>query len=173
MYDMRIERKLAVAAPALSVARAQPGQYLTCRLGDEEFGIDILKVQEIRGYEAPTVIVGAPPCIRGVLNLRGTIVPVVDLRLKFRLPKADFDAATVTVVLNLGERVVGAVVDAVSDVTGLVREQIKPVPDFVNPDAAAYITGMGVQQQAEDQRMILLVDIEALMSTSEIGHAFG
>jgi purine-binding chemotaxis protein CheW len=152
-------------------ALAGAGQYLTFRLGGEEFGIDILKVQEIRGYEAPTQIVGAPPFVKGVLNLRGVIVPVVDLRLKFQLPQVSFDEATVTVILNFRGRVVGAVVDAVSDVAGLTNEQIKSVPEFSNPAAAGFITGMGVQRQDERQRMILLIDIEQLMAGADIGLA--
>jgi purine-binding chemotaxis protein CheW len=161
----------APTARAGGGAIAGPGQFLTFRLGGEEFGIDILKVQEIRGYETPTLIVGGPPFVKGVLNLRGVIVPVVDLRLRFHLAQASFDEATVTVILNFRGRVVGAVVDAVSDVTGLTREQIKPVPEFSNPAAAGYIIGMGVQRQDDKERMILLIDIEQLMAGADIGLA--
>jgi len=167
----RSQTGTASRAGAEDGAIAGAGQYLTFRLGGEEFGIDILKVQEIRGYETPTVIVGAPPFVKGVLNLRGVIVPVVDLRLKFQLAQVNFDEATVTVILNFRGRVVGAVVDAVSDVAGLTPEQIKVVPEFSNPAAAGFITGMGVQRQDNQERMILLIDIEQLMAGADIGLA--
>lgn len=169
MLEVDLDRPVRFADAAAQVASASVGQYLTFRLGGEEFGIDILKVQEIRGYECPTLLVGAPPFVKGVLNLRGVIVPVVDLRLKFHLAQANFDDATVTIILNFGDRVVGAVVDAVSDVTGLARQQIKPVPEFTNPAAAGYITGMGVQREGQQERMILLIDIEQLMAGADIG----
>lgn len=141
------------------------GQYLTVRLGGEEFGIDIMKVNEVREYEAPLPLVGAPPGVRGVLNLRGEIVPVVDLRLLFQLEQAAFDDATVTVMLGIGGRTVGAVMDAVSDVTRLRTEEIKPVPAFDNPIVASYLVAMGVQRQ----RMILLMDIERVLDSAGVG----
>ena len=91
-------------------------EYLTFRLDQEEYGIDILKVQEIRGYEQPTRIANAPAFIKGVVNLRGTIVPIVDMRLKFNCAQADYNSFTVVIILNLRDRVVGIVVDSVSDV---------------------------------------------------------
>src|SRR6185369_18058551 len=99
-------------------------EFLTFTLGDEEYAIDILKVQEIRGYEPPTMIANAPPFIKGVINLRGIIVPVVDLRIKFNLGKIEYTPFTVVIILNVAGRVVGAVVDAVSDVISLTPAQI-------------------------------------------------
>ena len=105
-------------------------EYLTFTLGSEEYAIDILKVQEIRGYEQPTLIANAPPFIKGVINLRGIIVPIVDLRIKFNLGKFEYTPFTVVIILNVAGRVIGAVVDSVSDVFSLTRAQIRPAPDF-------------------------------------------
>ena len=104
-------------------------EYLTFRLDQEEYGIDILKVQEIRGYEQPTRIANAPAFIKGVVNLRGTIVPIVDMRLKFNCAQADYNSFTVVIILNLRDRVVGIVVDSVSDVMELSAENIRSAPD--------------------------------------------
>jgi len=139
-------------------------EFLTFALGNEEYGIDILKVQEIRGYEKVTQIVNAPGFIKGVINLRGTIVPVVDMRLKFRLAKADYNEFTVMIILNIAHRVVGMVVDGVSDVMQLSAQQIRPAPEFGGAVHTPYITGLGTL----DNRMLILVDIEKLMSGSDI-----
>ena len=140
-------------------------EYLTFRLGDEEYGIDILKVQEIRGYEQPTRIANAPEFIKGVVNLRGTIVPVIDLRLKLRLDEARYDAFTVMIVLNVEDRVVGIVVDSVSDVIPLNAEQIRPTPEFGAAVDTRFISGIGTQ----DDRMLILLDIETLLDTADLG----
>lgn len=145
------------------------GERLTFRLGAEEYGIDILRVQEIRGYEQPTRIANAPPYIKGVLNLRGVIVPIIDLRLKFGFEQVVYDAVTVTVVLNVGGRTVGAVVDSVSDVIELTDDQIRPAPEFNAAVDAGYIVGIGVVKQGELERTLILVDIEQLMASSELG----
>ena len=105
-------------------------EYLAFTLGDEEYGIDILKVQEIRGYETVTRIANAPEFIKGVINLRGTIVPIVDLRLKFNLTEVNYDLFTVVIILSVARRVVGIVVDAVSDVISLTPEQTSAAPEF-------------------------------------------
>lgn len=144
-------------------------ECLSFRLGAEEYGIDILRVQEIRGYEPPTRIANAPTFVKGVLNLRGIIVPVVDLRLKFGLEHAAYDAITVTVVLNVAGRTVGAVVDAVSDVVALTREQIMPAPEFNSTVDPSHVVGIGAIRQGERERMLILLDIEALMSSAEMG----
>jgi purine-binding chemotaxis protein CheW len=144
-------------------------ECLTFRLGAEEYGIDILRVQEIRGYEQPTRIANAPSFVKGVLNLRGVIVPVVDLRLKFGLPKVVYDAITVTVVLNIAGRTVGVVVDAVSDVVELEADQVKPSPEFNSSVDSGHIIGIGTMRQGDRARMLILVDIEALMSSAEMG----
>lgn len=139
-------------------------EYLTFRLGNEEYGIDILKVQEIRGYDAVTAIANAPAFIKGVINLRGIIVPIVDLRIKFNVKAAHYDQFTVVIILNIGKRVVGAVVDSVSDVLTLCGEQVKAAPQFATTLDTEYITGLGTV----DERMLILVDIERLMSSADM-----
>jgi len=139
-------------------------ELLTFTLGNEEYGIDILKVQEIRGYEAVTTIANAPDFIKGVINLRGIIVPIVDMRIKFKLPKVTYDETTVVIILNVARRVVGMVVDGVSDVTTLKADEIKPAPEFGSSLDTKYLQGLGTA----DQRMIILVDIEKLMSSKDM-----
>ncbi|MEC9362399.1 MAG: chemotaxis protein CheW [Sinimarinibacterium flocculans] len=141
-----------------------PNEFLTFTLGDEEYGVDILKVQEIRGYDTVTKIPDAPDFIKGVINLRGTIVPVIDMRLKFRLGRAEYNEFTVMIILNVARRVVGMVVDGVSDVMQLTPEQIRPAPEFGSAVNARYITGLG----ALDERMLILVDIEKLMTAADM-----
>ena len=141
------------------------GEYLTFRLGAEEYGIDILKVQEIRSYDAPTRIANAPPFIKGVVNLRGVIVPIVDLRIKLGCASAEYDAFTVVIVLNVKGRVVGAVVDSVSDVLELSADTIKPAPELSSAIDGNYITGIG----SAAERMLILIDIESLMASPEMG----
>lgn len=139
-------------------------EFLTFTLGSEEYGMDILKVQEIRGYDAVTVIANTPPFIKGVINLRGIIVPIVDLRIKFNLGSVQYDQFTVVIILNLGSRVVGIVVDSVSDVLTLMPEQIKAAPALSAALDTRYIIGLGTV----DERMLILVDIEKLMSSSDM-----
>ena len=140
-------------------------EFLAFKLGAEEYGIDILRVQEIRSYEEPTRIANAPAFIKGVVNLRGVIVPIVDMRIKFNLEDARYDEFTVVIVLNIGKRVVGIVVDAVSDVISLRPEQLRPVPEFGSTIASDHILAIG----AVDQRMLILVDIEKLMTSEDMG----
>ncbi len=140
-------------------------EFLAFKLGAEEYGIDILKVQEIRGYETVTRIANAPEFIKGVINLRGIIIPVVDMRIKFRLGKASYDQFTVVIILNIGGRVVGMVVDGVSDVTTLTREQIRPAPEMGSAFSTEYMIGLGTV----DERMLILVDIDRLMSSPDMG----
>ena len=159
---------------AVRQAAAQPAlESLSFRLGAEEYGIDILRVQEIRSYEQPTRIANVPDFIKGVVNLRGVIVPIVDLRLKLACDKAEYTDFTVVVVLNVKGRVVGAVVDSVSDVLELRREQIKPAPELASSVDSGYITGIGSvksgQGEQESERMLILMDIEALMSSADMG----
>ena len=139
-------------------------EYLTFTLGPEEYAIDILKVQEIRGYEQPTTIANAPAFIKGVINLRGTIVPIVDMRIKLEVGKAEYTPFTVVIILNIGARVVGIVVDGVSDVTSLRPEQIRPAPDFAATVDTKYIQGLGTL----DERMLIVVDIARLMLSSDM-----
>jgi purine-binding chemotaxis protein CheW len=146
---------------------ARPREYLTFRLGEEEYGIDILKVQEIRGYEQPTRIANTPSFIKGVVNLRGVIVPIVDLRLKFNLGSAEYNDFTVVIILNLGSRVVGIVVDSVSDVMELAPEQIRPAPEVGASVEGDFITGLGTL----NDRMLILIEIERLMSAADMALA--
>ena len=148
--------------------QVKPREYLTFRLGVEEYGIDILKVQEIRGYDAVTRVSGAPEFIKGVVNLRGVIVPIVDLRLKFQLGDIKYDEFTVVVILNVAGRVVGAVVDSVSDVLELGAEQIRTAPDFHCLLDASFITGLGTAGTEERARMLILLDIEKLLSSPDM-----
>ena len=140
-------------------------EFLAFTLGKEEYGIDILKVQEIRGYETVTRIANAPEFIKGVVNLRGIIVPIVDMRIKFQLGEPTYDQFTVVIILNVAGRVVGMVVDSVSDVTTLTPDQIKPAPEMGTALNTDYLIGLGTI----DQRMLILVDIDRLMSSAEMG----
>lgn len=139
-------------------------EHLAFTLGDEEYGIDILAVQEIRSYETVTKIANSPEFIKGVINLRGEIVPVIDMRIKFNLAKVLYNEFTVVIVLNVAGQVVGMVVDGVSDVIALTPEMIHAAPSFGSTPATRYITGLGTV----DGRMIILVDIERLMSSNEM-----
>jgi purine-binding chemotaxis protein CheW len=141
-------------------------EFLTFQLGAEEYGIDILRVQEIRSYENPTRIANSPAFIKGVVNLRGVIVPVVDLRIKLGCDKVEYNDFTVVIVLNVKGRIVGAVVDSVSDVLELPVSDLKPSPEM-NSHAAdnAYVTGIA----SVGERMLIMMDIEALMSSPDMG----
>ncbi len=147
-----------------SAAPVENNEYLSFTLGREEYGIEILKVQEIRSYEQVTTIANAPAFIKGVVNLRGIIVPIVDMRIKFNLGEAQYNELTVVIVLSVAGRVVGMVVDGVSDVIQLAAEQIRPAPDFSSSFDMKYITGLGTV----DERMLILVDIEKLMTGSDM-----
>ncbi|MGX5108928.1 chemotaxis protein CheW [Enterobacter cloacae] len=154
---------VAIASkPTAADATAQ--EYLVFRLGDEEYGIDILKVQEIRGCDRLTRIPNAPNFITGVTNLRGVIVPIVDLRVRFEQPDPSQDDKTVVIVLNLSDRVVGIVVDGVADVLSIDMDNIKPTPDVASVLSGRYLLGLGVL----DSRMIILVNIEKLLSREEM-----
>ncbi|HEY4435535.1 MULTISPECIES: chemotaxis protein CheW [Lelliottia] len=139
-------------------------EFLVFTLGDEEYGIDILKVQEIRGYDQVTRIANTPSFIKGVTNLRGVIVPIVDLRVKFSQGDVEYNDNTVVIVLNLGQRVVGIVVDGVSDVLSLASDQIRPAPEFAVTLSTEYLTGLG----ALGDRMLILVNIEKLLNSDEM-----
>lgn len=143
---------------------SRPQEYLTFTLGPEEYAIDILKVQEIRGYEQPTTIANAPAFIKGVINLRGIIVPIVDMRIKFGVGQAEYTPFTVVIILSISGRVVGMVVDGVSDVISLRGDQVKPSPEFAATVDTRYIKGLGTL----GERMLIVVDIEKLMLSSEM-----
>jgi purine-binding chemotaxis protein CheW len=163
--DMITDAKQIAQHEAARSVAAMGGEFLTFRLGAEEYGIDILKVQEIRSYESPTRIANAPPFIKGVVNLRGVIVPIVDLRLKLACETAEYNSFTVVIVLNVKGRVVGAVVDSVSDVLALDRDTIKPAPEMSSAVDTSFITGIG----SVAERMLILMDIEGLMASEEMG----
>lgn len=150
---------------AVRAAAAAGGEFLTFRLGTEEYGIDILKVQEIRSYEQPTRIANAPSFIKGVVNLRGVIVPIVDLRIKLNCESVEYNGFTVVIVLNVKGRVVGAVVDSVSDVLELNAGVIKPAPEMNSAVDTSFITGIG----SVNDRMLILMDIEGLMTSADMG----
>jgi purine-binding chemotaxis protein CheW len=139
-------------------------ECLTFTLGEEEYGIDILTVQEIRGYDTVTKIANSPEFIKGVINLRGAIVPIVDMRIKFNLSNVTYNQFTVVIVLNIKGRIIGMVVDGVSDVITLTPEQIRQAPEFGSTLDAQYIMGLGTV----DERMIILVDIARLMSAEDM-----
>ena len=153
----------ASTAPA-AANTAVAGEFLTFALGTEEYGVDILKVQEIRGYDTVTRLPDAPDYIKGVINLRGTIVPVIDMRVKFRL-EAKVDSLTVMIVLNVADRVVGMVVDSVSDVVQLDAGQIRAMPEVGTGIDRRFLTGIG----ALNERMLILLDIEGLMTSADMG----
>lgn len=139
-------------------------ELLVFALGKEEYGIDILKVQEIRGYDAVTSIANSPDFIKGVINLRGNIVPIIDLRIKFGLGNVVYDQFTVVIIINVLQRTMGIVVDGVSDVMTLALDQLRAAPEFGSVLDTAYILGLGT---VED-KMIILVDIEKLMTSADM-----
>jgi len=158
-------QNVAHGAAGEGEAASRIREFLAFKLGNEEYGIDILRVQEIRSYEEPTRLANVPEFIKGVVNLRGVIVPIVDMRLKFRLDEAKYDHFTVVIVLNIGSRVVGMVVDSVSDVITLTPEQLRPVPEFASSVDADHLLAIG----AIDDRMLIPVDIEKLMTSADMG----
>ena len=174
MTELRMKTVLEPHGPAAAIVltgfagaghKARPLEFLAFTLGEEEYGIDIQKVQELRGYDAVTRIANAPEYIKGVVNLRGIIVPIIDMRIKFQLGAPTYDQFTVVIVLNIGGRVVGMVVDSVSDVITLTAEQIKPAPEMGAVLDTDYLIGLGTL----DERMLILVDIDKLMSSDEMG----
>lgn len=144
---------------------AAGAEFLAFTMGQEEYGLDILKVQEIRGYEAVTRLANAPDYFKGVVNLRGTIVPVIDMRIKFNLGAPTYDQFTIVIVLNIAGKIMGMVVDSVSDVTTLAPEQIRAAPHMGSALNTDYLIGLGTI----DERMLILMDIDKLMSSDEIG----
>ena len=155
---------MSATQAAAAIMAGTAAQYLTYTLGNEEYAVDILKVQEIRGYDAVTAIANTPVFIKGVINLRGVIVPIVDLRLKFALQAVSYDAYTVVIILNVLDRVVGIVVDGVTDVLACPADEIKPAPEFGAALDTRYIDGLATV----DGRMVILVDIEKLMGSPEM-----
>lgn len=159
------QEKVVTGRSASPVTSQIANEFLTFRLGSEEYGIEILKVQEIRGYDSITQIANAPEFIKGVVNLRGIIVPIIDMRIKFRLGAASYDQFTVVIILNVAGRVMGIVVDGVSDVLTLEAAQMRPPPGFGSVIDTEYIMGLGTVEE----RMLILIDIEKLMGSSDMG----
>ena len=148
-------------------------QYLTFLLGDEEYGVDILRVQEIRGWDSVTTIPNAPPFIKGVINLRGTIVSILDLRERFGIESVEYNDLTVVVVLRVKsedgekERIMGVVVDAVSEVYHITKNELKDAPDLGYAVNMSYMKGMATI----DDKMVIVLDIDHLMSLKDIDDA--
>lgn len=161
-------RELAQAATATACG----GEYLSFRLGPEEYGIDILLVQEIRSYESTTRIANAPPCVKGVVNLRGVIVPIIDLRQRFGCvgagDRAGDGGAPVIIVLDFGSRVIGAVVDSVSDVIAVHADEIKPAPQLSSGADATSISGIACCRQGDVERLLILLDMPRLMAGGDL-----
>lgn len=159
------------AAPSASAARNGPAaqQYLSFFLGGQEYAIDILRVQEIKGWDTVTRVPYSPDYILGVINLRGSIVPVVDLRVRFALESAAYDSATVVIVVHVtgirGERIVGVVVDAVSDVYSITGENIQPPPDVVGSVDHMFVLGLA----SLENKLVIVLDIERVVTTSVLG----
>jgi purine-binding chemotaxis protein CheW len=147
-----------------TAAREATREVLVFVLGREEYGVDILKVQEIRGYEKVTPIPSAPEYLKGVMNLRGVIAPVIDMRVKFRMPEVRYDTFTVVVILRIAGRVIGLVVDAVSDVVHFAESDVRPAPQLGSLVDGSFIAGLATQ----GDRMVLLLDIEKLLSSGEM-----
>lgn len=143
---------------------ADGNQFLTFTLGDEEYGIDILKVQEIKGYSTITRIPRAPSYIKGVMNLRGTIVPIIDLRNKFGLEPTDYDQFTVIIVVVVQGRAMGLIVDTVSDVLNIPASDIQPTPEFSGSVDTSFISGMG----KAGEKLIILLDVHKVLGVDEI-----
>ncbi|MEO8024386.1 chemotaxis protein CheW [Polaromonas sp.] len=155
----------ASSAAPQGVPAVKALEFLAFTLGEEEYGIDIQKVQELRGYDTVTRIANAPEHIKGVVNLRGIIVPIIDMRIKFNLGTPTYDQFTVVIILNIASRVMGMVVDSVSDVITLSPEQVRPAPEMGSVLDTDYLIGLGTL----DERMLILVDIDKLMSSAEMG----
>lgn len=156
---------LVLSSPSAATGGIKPSkQFLTFRIGAEEYGIDIIKVQEIRSYEAPTRIAHAPSFVKGVVNLRGVIVPIMDMRLRLDC-EAQYSAFTVVIVLNIGNRVLGMVVDSVSDVLELPDDQIRPAPEISASIDSRHVTGLG----KVGSRILILLDIVGMVGSPEFG----
>jgi purine-binding chemotaxis protein CheW len=155
--------KIANIAETISSQGSQD-QFVTFTLGDEEYGVEVLKVQEIIGHQGFTKVPNVPNFVKGVLNLRGSVVPVIDLRIKFNMPERDYDNFTVILILEVDERVIGAIVDAVSDVVSLQESEIQSTPDFSSGIRADFISGMG----RKDDKLIMILDIDKVLGEEDL-----
>jgi purine-binding chemotaxis protein CheW len=166
-----IDAPASIAAATNFDVNSLAGEYLTFCLGAEEYGISILNVQEIRSYVEPTRIPNTSAFFKGVINLRGIIVPIVDLRLKMACTRAEFNASTVVVVLNVGAAVVGVIVDSVSDTMGLEADAIHSAPSLADAPGSGHITGLGCVKTEEGERTLVLLDVGALLSSMGLSGA--
>ncbi len=155
------------AASSGTGALTQIREFLAFKIANEEYGVDILRVQEIRSYEKPTSIANAPEHLKGVVNLRGVIVPIIDLRIKLGVSDVQYNHLTVVIVLNIGDRVVGVVVDGVSDVLTLEPSQLRPVPALDSNFDPEHLLAIG----SVDERMLILLDIEKFLSDTVLGES--
>jgi len=137
-------------------------QYLTFALGEEQYGVEILRVQEIKGYTGVTRIPNTPNYVKGVLNLRGTIVPIVDLRMKFGMEQQEYDKKTVIIVVEVKGRIMGIIVDAVSDVMNIAAKDIQPAPEFGSMVDVGFINGIG----SYGEKLVAFLDIDRVLSVS-------
>lgn len=142
---------------------AAPGEYLSFRAGGEEYGLPILRVREIRSYEAPTRVANAPPGVLGVMNLRGVVLPIVDLRQLLCCGSQGVDDSTVVIVLSVYDRLAGVVVDGVSDVVALGPKDIQPAPEMASTGIDGSIQGIGNTAQGDDRRLLVLLDIDRVL----------
>jgi purine-binding chemotaxis protein CheW len=154
-----------IATSSKTAAEEAGREYLAFSLGGEEYAVNILQVQEIRAYERVTRIANMPAFIKGVMNLRGAVVPVVDLRVRFNVGNADYNASTIVIVINIGPRTIGMVVDGVSDVVILKASDVRPAPQIAGVLTAEFLEGVAIL----DKRMLIIVDINGLMSSKEMG----
>lgn len=137
-------------------------QYLTFALGEEQYGVQILRVQEIKGYTGVTRIPNTPDYVKGVLNLRGTIVPIVDLRMKFGMEQQEYDKKTVIIVVEVKGRIMGIIVDAVSDVMNIAAKDIQPAPEFGGAVDVGFINGIG----SYGEKLVAFLDIDRVLSVA-------
>ena len=162
-----LEQAVAGSAAGVGAVAAighERNEFLTFALGQESYGIEILKVREIRGYEVVTTIPNAPAFLKGVINLRGTIVPIIDLRIKLNFAKVEYDRFTVVIIINVSGRVLGIVVDSVSEVMTLTPDQIRPAPDFAGAFDTEYLMGLA----SVDGRTLVLVVVEKLVAGADL-----
>lgn len=157
---------LSTASGVFATAASHIQEALSFKLGDEEYGISLLCVQEIRSFQVPTRLAGAGEHVLGVIDLRGEVVPLIDLRRRFGLPAVEFNDITVIIVISLGDRRVGVVADQVNDVVGLSPEQIRPMPAMKGGADQRHLVALA---SLEEQRTLVLLDIEALLRSSELG----
>ena len=155
---------MADTREAGTTSAAPKQEVLSFKLGEEEYCLDILSVQEIRGYDTVTAIANTPDFIKGVINLRGNIVPIADLRIKFKLKEVRYDATTIVIILNIRKKMIGIVVDSVSDVIAIPRDEIREAPRFGATINTEFISGMATVEG----RMLIMVDIERLLSSDDL-----